>query len=72
MVQVPSLSKVLVVWNNQKKAPPQGRHFSFLICVYTVIRHLQLRMIINYICFFYQFLVIISAFADENLAIISI
>lgn len=24
MVQVPSLSKVLVVWNNQKKAPPQA------------------------------------------------
>lgn len=25
MVQVPSLAKVLVVWNNQKKAPPQGK-----------------------------------------------
>ena len=24
VAQIPSLAKVLVVWNNQRKAPPQG------------------------------------------------
>lgn len=24
--KVPSLSKILVVWNNQRKSPPHGRH----------------------------------------------
>lgn len=27
VVQAPSLSKVLVVWNNQVKPPPPGMHF---------------------------------------------
>lgn len=36
LVKVPSLSKILVVWNNQRKSPPHG-WFSFELCVLLVI-----------------------------------
>lgn len=52
VVQAPSLSKVVVVWNNQKKSPPPSRFCSFFFLImFSFVRSYKISFLIVFLCF---------------------
>lgn len=52
--QVPSLAKILVIWNNQLKEPPSCKCFIYLNALYLIILYLYLKLCRKIIsCLFY-------------------
>lgn len=48
LAQVPSLVKVVVVWNNQKKAPPACEHAPFMrVCIFSAVLHFEAALSIH-------------------------